>query len=285
MNPETSENNANNDPKHDASNEAQSTTVAKNESANDKCANIAIDSYGECEWFIQVVSEANNIKNEYFERLKIAQENQEKEINGALLIESYFRMFVEKSHLNVLNRKAIIIQRLFRGYIGRKRFKYLSNLREIEWQKQKYSRLAILIQKIFRGYHSRKYILDFYARKAYIKQIETQSNILLNKLNSEYQIKRKQKEIENKQQSQEKFKQITQNLHHILSTKSCMGIFASPFGAQFNATAFGVPVETHIRNQFKRLYQEKLEETALTLNKTKLKNNLNHHTTTSYLSL
>lgn len=44
---------------------------------------------------------------------------------------------------------------------------------------QFYHEKAILIQKIWRGYYSRKYVFNYYKRKAYLQAIEQKNEIVL----------------------------------------------------------------------------------------------------------
>jgi hypothetical protein len=50
---------------------------------------------------------------------------------------------------------------------------------------------------------------------------------------------------------------VTQNLHHLVSTRAISGVYNSPMLAS-EATAFGVPVETHIRVNAKTLIASQL---------------------------
>lgn len=52
--------------------------------------------------------------------------------------------------------------------------------------------------------------------------------------------------------------EVTQNLHHLVSTRAVSGVFNAPMAASAPATSFGVPVETHIRQNTKALLQNQL---------------------------
>ena len=68
------------------------------------------------------------------------------------------------------NRAATDIQRLYRGHLGRVRFK----LKQIEVGKENrlafFDAKATAIQRVYRGFHSRKYVHSFYDRKRFIVQ-------------------------------------------------------------------------------------------------------------------
>lgn len=52
--------------------------------------------------------------------------------------------------------------------------------------------------------------------------------------------------------TQKELVEVTQNLHHLVSTRMIPGIYNSP-ALPSSATAFGVPVETHIRKNAKHV--------------------------------
>ena len=126
---------------------------------------------------------------------------------------------------------------------------------KLEEERLFYDRMAILIQKVFRGYLSRKYSLDFYARKKYINDITMRSNKLLSELREQncknLETQKRMKEMK----KAEKFDKLIGNLHHLLSTKRIKGVFKSPFGNEFSATAYGISVEQHIKQKFHQQFE------------------------------
>lgn len=54
----------------------------------------------------------------------------------------------------------------------------------------------------------------------------------------------------------EEFDKVTGSLHHLLSTSVRPGIFRSPYGEAYSATAFDIPVEKHIEDSFKVWFQD-----------------------------
>jgi hypothetical protein len=55
--------------------------------------------------------------------------------------------------------------------------------------------------------------------------------------------------------------EVTQDLHHLVSTRAIAGVYNSP-ALPSTATAFGVPVETHIRTNARKVVSRKLTSAA-----------------------
>jgi hypothetical protein len=56
-------------------------------------------------------------------------------------------------------------------------------------------------------------------------------------------------EEKERQKAEVEFQQLTQNFHHLVSTKAIPGIFNPPYAADVTQapSAYGVPLETHLR--------------------------------------
>lgn len=177
------------------------------------------------------------------------------------------------------------IQRVYRGHVGREKggsfcsfeFEKLLELTDIPGltssskrsvrrllkEKQDMERMAffhfqaISIQRIFRGFFSRRTLHDFYARKKYIASVLDQSR----RVRDELQRHRasQEEELRKKESSDQRieFDEITENLHHLLSTQSQPGIYNSPFIQEDLPTAFNQPIEDHIKTSFKRYISKK----------------------------
>lgn len=55
--------------------------------------------------------------------------------------------------------------------------------------------------------------------------------------------------------------EVTQSLHHLVSTRAISGVYNAPLQPSGPATAFGVPVETHIRENTRSLLAARRAET------------------------
>lgn len=58
---------------------------------------------------------------------------------------------------------------------------------------------------------------------------------------------------------------LATRLHHLRSTTSCAGIYNSPYHVGFHPTAFGVPVEEHLRHAIRPMIKQELLNRSKTL--------------------
>lgn len=209
-------------------------------------------------WYKEIYDSRDTIITEYFHRLRKTEEYRTIELSAVLRLQSYYRMHRCQTLFQLQKQSCTKIQRIYRGYQTRtKVFIQLQHQHQMQIQKRNYDSMAILIQKIYRGYLSRKYFMDFYARKRYISDLTKNADIFMKHLRME-----NQREIEDIKSREEvkkslEFNELTTNLHHLLSTKCVPGIFRSPFGEQFSATANGITMEKHIRQSFHHSHEEK----------------------------
>lgn len=149
------------------------------------------------------------------------------------------------------------MSRAYRGHLGRKR---VAN-EKLLVQKQKQLAVlhynALVIQKQMKGYLSRKYKHDFRARKRYISQVSQRGEELREFLNSRLEQQKKDTYQQEFTQREKEFESLTQNLHHLLGTKSSAGVYGSPFAPVQAPTAFGISVEKHIRDNAKALLRSR----------------------------
>jgi hypothetical protein len=76
------------------------------------------------------------------------------------------------------------------------------------------------------------------------------------------------------EEEEKEFQQVTSNLHHLLSTKSCRGVFSSLYGSQYDKKAYNRPIESHIKENagvtIRQIPHHKLKNASTKLNTTKL---------------
>lgn len=106
---------------------------------------------------------------------------------------------------------------------------------------------ATQLQRVYRGFYSRKYNHDFYARKEYVQAVMARGDTVRNA--TEEELRRQELEADARQQKEDQveFRQLTQNLHHLVSTKATPGVYNSPYLLDEPITAYQRPVEEHIR--------------------------------------
>ena len=116
---------------------------------------------------------------------------------------------------------------------------------------------AVQVQKSFRGYHSRKYKKDHGKRKRYLQSVVAKGEEIRGSM---------QRYSEEQQQYQEQKEQddfnkdiidLTNNLHHLVSTKSQRGIYNPNERFKEVPTIREIAVEDHLRHAIKDLLRTK----------------------------
>ncbi len=148
------------------------------------------------------------------------------------------------------------MQRLFRGYRGRKRAAAAKRAVEDRENKAYFDYMATKIQKVWRGYSSRKNIQDFYKRKRYIQAVNEKSAKMMYELDQLEEYNQETLRREKERAMAAKFASLTSNMHHLISTKTQPGVFNAA-GAQ--TTAFGIPIEEHIKSRFSTSHRDEVD--------------------------
>ena len=197
----------------------------------------------------------------FFEQCELAEENRQVEADAATLIQSYYRMYIVKKSMRILEQKAVVIQSHFRAIIAKKRHRSKLQLHIISLRLDYFNQHAICIQKYFRAYMSRKYKHDFYARKEYIKKVTALSDQVVADMRENYKKQLDDNEKNRVEESQRNFEGMLGRLHHLISTQSCPSIFNSPYTALTGGppTIAGLHVEDYLKLVRKQKTQEKPE--------------------------
>lgn len=149
-----------------------------------------------------------------------------------------------------VSSQATHIQRLFRGHLGRSRFLAALHEREYAIQLSLYSAMAVKIQKVMRGYLSRKFAQDVYARRAWIARVAERGTQLEQAADDNLERQLIESDAAATQARAEKFETLTSNIHHLVGTRAIPSVFQSRLGPEYDATAFDIPMEAHIREAF-----------------------------------
>ncbi len=87
---------------------------------------------------------------------------------------------------------------------------------------------AVLVQKCGRGFISRRNRHDFYARKSYIATIAARGDDMRAAV-QQYRVDQEQRlSQERRTKADAEFGVLTQNFHHLVSTKAIPGVFNPP---------------------------------------------------------
>ncbi|XP_040926009.1 spermatogenesis-associated protein 17 isoform X2 [Betta splendens] len=176
-----------------------------------------------------IQSALEEFQREYFNRNSQAEENRRREHQAATQIQSWFRGCKVRAYLSYLHKKAIIIQKIWRGFTARARFRQMVKAAYFIMKMNFYEEMAVRIQRRWRGFFVRKYIHNFYARKRYLEGLYRKNEVVRRELRELEELQKRAREsLEMVKEQRAKVKQA-HHLHHLLSTKQCPGIFNSPF--------------------------------------------------------
>mmetsp|Transcript_10360 Transcript_10360/g.18005 ORF Transcript_10360/g.18005 Transcript_10360/m.18005 type:complete len:436 (+) Transcript_10360:97-1404(+) len=189
-----------------------------------------------------------------FQALRDAEEARPRERHAAVVVQKYARGFLTRRRLDKLAKQVLCMQRCWRGYLGRQLATQAKEARDKRLRAEYFSAMAITIQRFWRGFWSRKYVFDFQARKRYLQRV-AQVNAKMREVLAEEgdRAAHTQKAIA-EAAAQAAFSNKISKLHHLLSTASQPGIFASPYqvAAGTVPVVAGAPVEAHLRSAFKK---------------------------------
>ncbi|CAH8654545.1 unnamed protein product [Schistosoma intercalatum] len=156
------------------------------------------------------------------------------EYNAAVKIQAWFRGIRIRCYLKLLEKCTIIIQKTWRGYLGRKQYRLILSKTVIEYRRNKFSKAAAKIQSAWKGYLTRKYIFNFYSRKVYLSALVDVGEFVKNQL-SEYE--KEMKYVERKEKQEKERDRIINwaKSHHFLVSTCCQpGIYQNPMDKTIN---------------------------------------------------
>ncbi|XP_060788878.1 spermatogenesis-associated protein 17 [Neoarius graeffei] len=178
---------------------------------------------------VKLYDQIERVKEQYFIRNRIAEENRQRENAAAIRIQSWVRGCQLRAYLSYLHWNATIIQKTWRAFSARQYFRQRLKTAYFLMKMNFYSKMAVKIQKTWRGFYTRKYVHNYYARKRYLEDLAKKNEQVRRELEelAEYQ-QREQARIVMEREEQEKNMQA-QRFHFLLSTKQRPGVFNSPF--------------------------------------------------------
>ncbi|CAM9706834.1 unnamed protein product, partial [Heterosigma akashiwo] len=173
-----------------------------------------------------------------------------------------FRGQKVRAKLSAMKAGEMMIARVFRGHLGRKEARARQHATEVAQEIAIFHYHASIIQRTFRGFYSRRYRHDFSARKKYIADIVGKGETLRARLDEALVEQQMREADEAAQREAAEFQKVTQNLHHLVSTRAQPGVFAPPFDAA--PTAYGRTVEAHLAAGVKDLLRTRAQDRART---------------------
>lgn len=172
------------------------------------------------------LSSYNDIRNEILKRHTFAQLCKHQEFHAARKIQCLYRGYKCRQHIKYLNCMAILIQKTYRGYMGRKLYRTI--LEDTVQRKliNFYNNQAITIQKVYRGFRSRKTKFDYYKLKRWISLVVRKNYELLDTTWEYFESERNLKTNHLNEMARTFCIYIAKKLHHLLRTHQTAGIYS-----------------------------------------------------------
>ncbi|KAL4111149.1 hypothetical protein PRIC1_002830 [Phytophthora ramorum] len=189
-----------------------------------------------------------------------ADDHAETERKAASDIQRLFRGQRVRADVTAQTEAELMLSRIYRGHLARRRCMRLRAEVDRSHRRAVLDFYAVIIQKLARGVHSRTNRLDFRKRKAYISELAAKGDCMRRMLEENLREQQIQEKSESEKAARAELVKITQDLHHLVSTRAVAGIYNSPMQPA-STTSFGVPVETHIRENARRIVTSRLAAT------------------------
>ncbi|KAL6113283.1 spata17 [Pungitius sinensis] len=178
---------------------------------------------------LKIQSKVDTFKKEYFFRNSQAEKNRQRENQASTRIQSWFRACKVRAYLSHLHKKAIIIQKIWRGFTARARFRQMVKAAYFIMKMNFYEEMAVRIQRRWRGFFVRKNVHNFYARKRYLEGLSWKNELVRMELAEIEKLRRRERHCLDVVKEQTAKVYQAHRFHHLLSTSQCPGVFNSPF--------------------------------------------------------
>lgn len=116
---------------------------------------------------------------------------------------------------------------------------------------------ALQLQKMFRGFYSRKYRQNHHLRKLYLEEVKSAGERVRQSMEAHADRIRQDEENKAFEEKEQKFRELTQNLHHLVSTRQVPGVYNPRVSLLEQPTVNEVPVESYLRGAVKDLLKTK----------------------------
>eukprot|EP00274_Cyanoptyche_gloeocystis_P005097 CAMPEP_0196654394 /NCGR_PEP_ID=MMETSP1086-20130531/4092_1 /TAXON_ID=77921 /ORGANISM="Cyanoptyche gloeocystis , Strain SAG4.97" /LENGTH=339 /DNA_ID=CAMNT_0041986119 /DNA_START=67 /DNA_END=1086 /DNA_ORIENTATION=+ len=200
--------------------------------------------------FFKLWRSRNRVIADFFEDIRRAEGRRSTELKSSVLIQRIWRGFWVRKSLKKKHGKAVIIQRIFRGHLGRQKYARICKDQIMQERMSYFYQAATAVQRIFRGYYSRKYIHNYYLRKSYLASVMSKTSTVLQDIHATHEQQMLFDEETKKKRELEEFQSTISSLHHLLSTRTIPGVYNL---SQQPVTAYSMPIERHLRQSFQHL--------------------------------
>jgi hypothetical protein len=183
--------------------------------------------------------------------LQEAEEARERETSCSTRIQRHWRGYVVRRNLETLTAQCLLIQRCYRGHVGRERARRRREDLDRDLRERYFARAATDIQRHWRGFHSRKHLLDFRQRRAFLQAVARQNRRV--RLEAQSELENSLLRLATAEEAREEAttRHTLSRMHHMLSTRVRDGPLQQPLlpsvGLDATAHLGGRPVEDIIR--------------------------------------
>nr|XP_006076249.1 spermatogenesis-associated protein 17 isoform X1 [Bubalus bubalis] len=172
---------------------------------------------------------SKSIAQQYYYRNSVVDIFRKKENDAAIKIQSWFRGCQVRAYIRYLHRVATIIQKRWRGYLGRQQYQVIVKLAYYTMKMNLYNAMAVRIQRRWRGYKIRKYCFNYYYLKEYLKAVSETNDAIREALEEFAEMKEREEKKADLEREEKERDYQARKMHYLLSTKQIPGIYNSPF--------------------------------------------------------
>ncbi|KAM9000446.1 spermatogenesis-associated protein 17 isoform 2-T2 [Sarcophilus harrisii] len=159
------------------------------------------------------------IESQYYYRNRTADGHRKKEYDAAVKIQSWFRGCRVRAYIRYLHKMMTIIQKWWRGYLGRKQYRQMVKTAYLTMKMNFYNEMAVRIQKRWRGYKIRKYCFNYYYLKEYLRAISDTNQAIREALEEFAEMKAREKKKADLEKEEKRKQNQARKTHYLLSTK------------------------------------------------------------------
>jgi len=178
--------------------------------------------------FLGLVDRADKVLEDIFDISEEAERQRREEFDKAVLIQAWYRGCRSREYLSSLHLAATEIQRVWRGFADRRRWRQMIRDEVDKLKSNFYNGMATQIQKTWRGFYSRKIIHDFYALKRYLKAVEEQNEAMRQLAAEEAERQERKRRAEEEEAAHKRLVSSAKAQHHLISTSAIPGVYKNP---------------------------------------------------------
>mmetsp|Transcript_97 Transcript_97/g.207 ORF Transcript_97/g.207 Transcript_97/m.207 type:complete len:443 (+) Transcript_97:157-1485(+) len=206
---------------------------------------------------LSIFSSIDDVVSELDILLEQADENSALENSSANKLQRLFRGWRTRVNIYEKNLAAREVERVFRGHAARLICHRMRKEKATSRELAQYQYYALQLQKSFRGYYSRKYRQNHHLRKKYLENVKCAGERVRQSMEAYADQIRQDEEDKEFRAKEDNFKELTENLHHLVSTNQIPGVYNPRTHLLEAPTVNDVPVESYLRGAVKDLLQTK----------------------------